>query len=267
MTLKNNDLTPDNPDKDHRPKVDFNFTTVMENVLGAFSLERGLLPTMRDLLLNPKQVMDSYFQGDKRYLGPGRWLSFCLTVMGLCYLLGGKWEIEGAWKEEEIERMAKIVGGREVIEKWETNVIEILETLMGNPSILLATCLLPLVFSFKLMFRRAGQNFAQHVIIQLYCLGLVLVLTSLPNLFWMGQEFRIECLADSAVRGYPEIHPRGSYSAYSYFCISLMSGYFVWANRSIFGGTTFSVFLRTLIAIALTSVFFTLALSAAIVVM
>ena len=98
MTLKNNDLTPDNPDKDHRPKVDFNFTTVMENVLGAFSLERGLLPTMRDLLLNPKQVMDSYFQGDKRYLGPGRWLSFCLTDGTLLFAwrkVGNRRRLEG----------------------------------------------------------------------------------------------------------------------------------------------------------------------------
>ncbi len=260
MILKNNDLTPEDSDKDTGRKEDFNFKSVMESVLGAFSLERGLLPTLRDLLLRPKQVMDSYFQGDKCYLGPGRWLSFCLTVMGLCYWLGGKWVIEGAWKEEEIESMAKILGSTELIEKWETNTIAISELLLSNPSIMLATCLLPLVFSFKLMFRRSGQNLAQHLIIQLYCLGLVLVLTSLPNLFWMGQEFRIECLADSAARGYPEIRPRGSYFVYSYFCLFFTLGYFVWANRSIFGGKTFSVIFRTLVAIALTFVFFTLAL-------
>lgn len=266
MTLRNNDLTPENSDKDTRRKEEFSFKTVMESMLGAFSLERGLIPTMRDLLHSPKQVMDAYFQGDKSYLSPGRWLSFCLTVMGLCYWLGGKWRIEGVWKAEEIERMAKALGGRQVVEKWEANVIEFLEMLLSNPSILLASCLLPLVFSFKLMFRRSGQNLAQHLIIQLYCLGLVLVLTSLPNLFWMGQEFRIECLADSAARGYPEIPPKGSYLVYSYFCLFVMLGYFVWANRSIFGGKTIPVIFRTLVAMALTFLIFNSALCVMILV-
>ena len=260
MMLKNNDLAPEDSDQGTGRKEDFNFNNVMESVLGAFSLERGLLPTMRDLLLRPKQVIDAYFRGDKRYLSPGRWLSFCLTVMGLCYWLGGKWVIEGAWKEEEIESVAKLVGGREVIEMWDANAVAILEMMLSNPSIMLATYLLPLVFSFKLMFRRSGQNLAQHLIIQLYCLGLVLVLTSLPTLFWMGQEFRIECLADSADRGYPEIRPRGSYVVYSYFFLFFTLGYFVWANRSIFGGKTFPVIIRTLVAMALTSVIFSSAL-------
>ena len=257
MTLKNNDLTPEGSDQDTGRKEDFNFNKVIESVLGAFSLERGILPTMRDLLLCPKQVIDAYFRGDKRYLGPGRWLSFCLTVMGLCYWLGGKWVIESVWKEEEIESMAKVVGGREVIEMWEANVIAIVEMLLSSPSIMLASCLLPLVFSFKLMFRRSRQNLAQHLMIQLYCLGLVLVLTSLPSIFWIGQEFRSECLLDSAAGGFPEIRPRGSYSAYFYFCLLFTLGYYVWANQSIFGGKTFSVIFRTLVALALTYVFFT----------
>ena len=168
--------------------------------------------------------------------------------------------IEGAWKDEEIESWGKVVGGREVIEMWEANAIAILEMLLSNPSVMLVTCLLPLVFSFKLMFRRSGQNLAQHLIIQLYCLGLVLVLTSLPSLFWLGQEFRIECLADSAARGYPEIRPRGSYVVYSYFCMFFTLGYFVRANRSIFRGKTFPVIIRTLVALALTFVFFTSAM-------
>ena len=85
--------------------------------------------------------------------------------MGLCYWLGGKWVIESVWKEEEIESMAKVVGGREVIEMWEANAIAILEMLLSSPGIMLASCLLPLVFSFKLMFRRSRQNLAQHLMI------------------------------------------------------------------------------------------------------
>ena len=68
-------------------------------------------------------------------------------------------EDRSVWKAEEIERMAKALGGRQVVEKWEANVIEFLEMLLSNPSIMLASCLLPLVFSFKLMFRKVWAEF------------------------------------------------------------------------------------------------------------
>ena len=126
------------------------------------------------------------------------------------HVIGHQWRIEGVWKAEEIERMAKALGGRQVVEKWEANVIEFLEMLLSNPSIMLASCLLPLVFSFKLMFRRSGQNLAQHLIIQLYCLGLVLVLTSLP-LFGWGKNFEF---ALQIPAGLPEIPPKGLFGLF-----------------------------------------------------
>lgn len=262
-----NNLPPDHSVKVTRRQEEFSFKTVIESVLGAFSLQHGILPTMRDLLLRPKQVTEAYFLGDKRYLGPGPWLSFCLTVMGLCNWLGGKWVIKSFWKKEEFERLVNETGSREFIEQIETNQIAILELFLDNPSMMFAANFLPFVVSFKLMFRRSGHNLAKHFIIQMYCLGLILVFTSLPNLFWMGQEFRIENIADSASRGFPEIPPRGSYLLYTYCSMFFMSGYYIWASRSIFGGRTFLVILRTLVAIVLTSVFFNSAMVATILAM
>lgn len=259
MTLKNSDMASGGSGEDTRREEEFGFKSVMENALGAFSLQRGILPTMRDLLLRPNQVVDAYFRGEKRYLGPGRWLSFCLTVMGLCSWLGGKWVIQSAWKEEDFERLVKDTGSRAFVEQWEANQIAITEALLGNPSLLLAACFLPFVFSFKWMFRKSGRNWAQHFMIQMYYLGLVLVLTSLPNLIWMGQEFHIENLAESALKGFPEIPPRGSYLVYTCFYWLFLSGYYVWASRSIFGGKTFPVIVRTLGALALAGVLFNLA--------
>lgn len=260
MTLNNSDMVSKGSGEETRREEDFGFKSVIENVLGAFSLQRGILPTMRDLLLRPNQVVGAYFRGDKRYLGPGRWLSFCLTVMGLCSWLGGKWAVKRAWTEEDFERLVKDTGSREMVEHWEANLIAINEALLGNPSLLLAAFFLPFVFSFKWMFRKSGRNWAQHFVIQMYCLGLVLVLTSLPNLFWMGQEFQIENLAESALKGFPEIQPRGLYWVYTCFYCLFLSGYYVWASRSIFGGKTFPVIVRTLGAMVLASVLFNLAL-------
>ena len=251
MTLKNSDMVSKGSGEETRREEDFGFKSVIENVLGAFSLQRGILPTMRDLLLRPNQVVDAYFRGEKRYLGPGRWLSFCLTVMGLCIWLGGKWAIQGIRTEEDFERLVKDTGSRAFVEQWEATEIAIYEALYGNPSLLLAAFFLPFVFSFKWMFRKSGRNWAQHFVIQMYCLGLVLVLTSLPNLFWMGQEFQIENLADSLSKGYPEIQPRGSFWVYTCFYWLFLPCYYVWANRGIFGGKTFPVIVRTLGAMVL----------------
>ena len=265
MTLKNGDMPSGGSGEDTRREEEFGFKSVMENALGAFSLQRGILPTMRDLLLRPNQVVDAYFRGEKRYLGPGRWLSFCLTVMGLCSWLGGKWAVQGVWKEEDFERLVKDTGSREMVEQLEANQIAITEALLGNPSLLLAAFFLPFVFSFKWMFRKSGRNWAQHFMIQMYCLGLVLVLTSLPNLFWAGQEFQIENLADSLSKGFPEIPPRGSYLVYTCFYWLFLPCYYVWANRGIFGGKTFPVIVRTLGAIALALVLINVASSLTVV--
>lgn len=246
-----NNLPPDHSVKDTRRQEEFSFKTVIDSMLGAFSLQHGILPTMRDLLLRPKQVLEAYFLGDKRYLGPGPWLSFCLTVVGLCNWLGGKWVIKNLLEKEEFERLVKKTGDREFIEQIETNQIAMFELFFNNPGMMFAANLLPFVVSFKLMFRRSGQNLAQHFIIQMYCLGLILVFTSLPNLLWMGQEFRIENMADSASRGFPEIVPRGSYLLYTYSSLFFMLGYYSWASRSIFEGKTFPIILRTLVAIVL----------------
>ena len=47
--------------------------------------------------------------------------------------------------------------------------------------------------------------------------------------------------------------------AYTCFYWLFLSGYYVWASRSIFGGETFPVIVRTLGALALAGVLFNLA--------
>ena len=229
MTLKNSDMVSKGSGEETRREEDFGFKSVIENVLGAFSLQRGILPTMRDLLLRPNQVVDAYFRGEKRYLSPGRWLSFCIVVMGLSTWLVGPVEMTEALDDEGV--------GKLMVE-----CDAALEKIVNGPPILGFVALyLPFLFSFKWMFRKSGRNWAQHWIIQIYCFGFLNVVMSLVDI--------VEIIGSMVLR---------EQSAVSLWTDLVMTlellfwfGYYFCVSRSIFGGKTFRIMIRTLVATSL----------------
>ena len=51
----------------------FGFRTILKGFLSAFNMERGLMPTLRDLLLRPGKVVSYYIEENKgKYFSPGR---------------------------------------------------------------------------------------------------------------------------------------------------------------------------------------------------
>ena len=65
-------------------KNQFGFKTIINEFLNAFNFERGIFPTIRDLLIRPNMVVNHYIEGKQlleiykeKYFLPGR---FFVTI-------------------------------------------------------------------------------------------------------------------------------------------------------------------------------------------
>ena len=67
-------------------KDTFNLKTIFRSFLNAFNIERGFIPTVRDLLIRPKQVVDYLINWNeiKYYLATLTALVSLITVTFTC---------------------------------------------------------------------------------------------------------------------------------------------------------------------------------------
>ena len=66
----------------------FGFKTILKGFLSAFNMERGLIPTLRDLLLRPSKVVNYYIEGNKeKYFSPGRFFVTAFAIYAIFILL------------------------------------------------------------------------------------------------------------------------------------------------------------------------------------
>ena len=67
----------------------FNFGTILKGFLAAFNVQRGIIATLRDLLISPVLVMNEYIEGkiDKygynKYFSPGRFFVTVLAILSV----------------------------------------------------------------------------------------------------------------------------------------------------------------------------------------
>ena len=67
----------------------FNFGTILIGFIAAFNIHRGIIPTLRDLLISPVLVMNEYIEGkiDKygynKYFSPGRFFVTVLAILSV----------------------------------------------------------------------------------------------------------------------------------------------------------------------------------------
>ena len=67
-----------------KEKKQFEFKTILTGFLDAFNIEKGLIPTLRDLLINPSMVLSYYFEGKRgKYFTPGRFFVTIFAVLSL----------------------------------------------------------------------------------------------------------------------------------------------------------------------------------------
>ena len=83
-------------------KPEFSIKTLLEGFFNAFNAHKGLIPTIKDLALKPKNVIDFYTDGKtdtygyNKYFSPGRFFVTVLAILSVLTFLATESDIATA---------------------------------------------------------------------------------------------------------------------------------------------------------------------------
>ncbi|MEL6534496.1 MAG: DUF3667 domain-containing protein [Bacteroidota bacterium] len=134
-----------------------------------FNLNRGLLPTVRDLLIRPGSMLSGYLDGKrKRYLHPVRMILAVLAVSYLIFFVlipdGWMMQVQTSTDDPEAAAFAQKFG-------------EFFSDQMSKNYTLYTLSSLPfLAIWYRIFFRKNGYNSGEYITVLTYVTGIVTIL-------------------------------------------------------------------------------------------
>ena len=158
-----------------------NFKTIIKDFLNAFNVERGIIPTLRDLLMRPEMVIHHYIEKrqlikihKEKYYMPGRFFVTILAAISVFSFFFGENILNP-------EMMLDIFNPDEAKKKMETSM-QLFDQYMMLAVFL--TSIIPYALSTKLLFIKQKQfTLAMHFIMNIYFSMFVLLSYPLILLF------------------------------------------------------------------------------------
>ncbi len=142
----------------------FGFKTILKGFLNAFNMERGLIPTLRDLLLRPGKVVNYYIEGNKeKYFSPGRFFVTAFAIYAIYILL--------------FPSMEPNTNNSSINNKYISSILTFLD---NNPMVAYAFIVIPVnTIVSRFLFYTYGLNLAKHFVIHVYCMCFLLIMDGL----------------------------------------------------------------------------------------
>ena len=211
----------------------FGFKTILKGFLSAFNMEKGLMPTLRDLLLRPGQVVKYYIEGNKeKYFSPGRFFVTAFAIYAIFILLFPS-------------MMPKSSS-----DSYHEDFNKALQFIENNPMVLYALLIIPVnALITRLSFYTYGFNLAKHFVIHIYCMCFLVIIGSIMmmpiELFFQNESLIIN---EVGVMGEPiEMGlPIFLYTALT-FLIQII--YYAFAFKQIFQIKTHHAILKSLLLV------------------
>ena len=165
-------------------KKQFGFKTIINEFLDAFNIERGMIPTVRDLVIRPNFVVNHYIEGKQlleiykeKYFLPGRFFVSVFFIIGVFSFFFGDSVLSpnldsstGIWKLLE--------------ERWD---LEWLDTFVERyiMFIVVIAGIIPYTLASKLIFiKRKEYTLSMHFVMNIYFQCLILLAS--PILFLLA---------------------------------------------------------------------------------
>lgn len=251
-----------------KEKNQFNFTTIFKGFLTAFNINRGLIPTLRDLLINPAIVINYYIDGkiDKygynKYFSPGRFFVTILAILsvfaffavdisdfthevlekGVEAKMAANEDLRDLSKEEDI-----------IINSTNETSIKIAMFFFKNPMFSFLLLILPAALSTRLLFKSANyHNLAKHLVVNIYCFCFIALATGILSAFFNQEEYlmyHLQQLEDSRNNVKTDILWKFEFYSYSFYLIPIL--YYFYAFKNIFNLSWISSIFKTLISLVL----------------
>ncbi len=173
-----------------KDKKKFGFKTIINEFLNAFNVEKGMFPTVRDLLIRPDAVINHYIEGKQllkiykeKYFLPGRFFVTVFFIIGIFSFFFG----------ENILNPTNLDSSTGYFD-YEGKMLD-LYTATGdfiNRYIMLVvviTGVIPYAIGAKLIFiKRKEYTIAMHFVMSVYFQCLILLATPILLLFASTQE-------------------------------------------------------------------------------
>ena len=161
-------------------KQKFGFKTILNEFLSAFNVERGFIPTVKDLIMRPEAVVHHYIEGKQllkiykeKYFLPGRFFVAVFAVIALFSLVIG---------DSMITPTLDSSSGHLDYSKTPNPFLDLVEKY--SMFVVFLCGILPGTISTKILFfKRQEYSLAMHFIINVYLQCIVLLFTPIYFLF------------------------------------------------------------------------------------
>ena len=235
----------------------FNFTTIFKGFLTAFNINRGLIPTLRDLLINPAIVIKYYIEGkiDKygynKYFSPGRFFVTVIAILSVFAFFAADTEIS--------DRMIRELSLRgETDDELKVSIIEkVTSTMMfffNNPMFGFLLLIIPSALSTRLVFKSNNYNLAKHFVVNIYCFCFIALVLGVFSLFFNQEEYLMyafQQMDNSRNNIKTDVLWKFEFYSYMYYLIPIL--YYFYSFKNIFNLSWVSSIFKTLVSLVLTS--------------
>ena len=213
----------------------FGFRTILRGFLNAFNLEKGIIPTLRDLLLRPGKVISYYIEGKEKYFSPGRFFVTAFALYAIFIFLS-----------------PSIMPAMESLDDdgYPTNLKQLdktFEWLEGNPMIYYGLFLIPSAIITRLSFYKHKLNLAKHFVIHIYCMCFLVIIWGLMmmpfDLFF--QEEMNKLIVDEVSPSGRPIQLQTKIALYTVVSFFAQITYYAFAFKQIFQIKTYHAILKS----------------------
>jgi len=242
----------------------FNFATIFKGFLTAFNINRGLIPTLRDLLINPAIVITYYVDGkiDKygyhKYFSPGRFFVTIIAILSVFTFFIPNTDISDIIIRELSVHDADDKLKASIREK----VVAIVMFFFNHPMFSFLVLIVPSALSTRLVFKGNNYNLAKHFVVNIYCFCFIALVLGVFSLFFNQEEYLMyELQQVNNIK--TDILWKFEFYTYMYYLVPIL--YYFHSFKDVFNLSWVSSIFKTLVSLVLSSVIIFLSLLAGLI--
>ena len=146
----------------------FGLKTLIKSLLRAFNLKKGIIPTLKDLLVRPHVVSNHYIEGKReRYISPAQLFIVAVSLVALVNIFSDEQEIDN-----------DPLGLIELTEKNQVliPIVPIINIMNKSPFSYLFFLIIPFAIVTRLLSYKSEITFAMHIVNHMYNVFFIAIL-------------------------------------------------------------------------------------------
>jgi hypothetical protein len=149
----------------------FGLRTLIKSLLRAFNLNRGIIPTLKDLLVRPHIVSNHYIEGKReRYISPAQLFIVAVSLVALVNIFSNEQEIDN----DPLE-LIELTENKQILRP----IVPIINIMNKSPFSYLFFLIIPFAIVTRLLSYKSEITFAMHIVNHMYNVFFIAILSIL----------------------------------------------------------------------------------------